>query len=172
MNRQLIPSIIALLLLVTTVWLVYAYMYSPVTTVILVRHAERLNDTDTSSISAAGWERAAALALAVRDAGVRHVFVTEKGRTLQTATPALERLGLTPRTIPAHQTGQLRDSIRALAGEVILVVAHANTVPAILQSLDVHDPVDIPRGVFDDLLILTVTPFRSAVAKLKYGRAS
>ena len=170
--KQLVPSAIALFLLVVIVGLVYTYMYSPVTTVVLVRHAERINDTDTSSISADGWERAGVLAIVVREAGVKHIFVTEKRRTGQTAEPAAERLNLIPSVIPADRTPQLIDSIRTFGGEAILVVGHANTLPAILRSLDVHEPVIIPRDVYDDLFVVTVTRFRSSIVCLKYGRPS
>ena len=170
--KKLIPWAAVLLLLVAFVGLASLYMFSPVTTVILVRHAERNNDTDTTSISMAGWERAAALAAAVSDADVQRIFVTEKIRTGQTAARAAERLNIVPSMIPADQRSQLIDSIRSHGGETVLVVGHANTIPAILALLDAHEPVTIPRDVYDDLFVVTVTPFRSSIVRLKYGRPS
>jgi|WetSurMetagenome_2_1015567.scaffolds.fasta_scaffold191926_2 broad specificity phosphatase PhoE len=170
--KHLMPWAGVLILMVAIVLLVYAYMFVPVTTVILVRHAERLNDTDTTSISAAGWERGADLAAAVREAGVTHIFVSEKSRTGQTAAATAERLNLIPSVIPAADTPRLIDSLRAYRGETVLVVAHGNTIGRILEALDIHEPVVIPRDVFDDLLVVTVAPFRSSVARLKYGRPS
>jgi broad specificity phosphatase PhoE len=170
--KQLMPWAAVLCLMVGLVLLVYAYTFIPVTTVILVRHAERLNDTDTTSLSVTGRERAAELAAVIREAGVAHIFVTEKSRTGQTAAPAAERLNLVPSVIPAGETPRLIDSLREFRGETMLVVAHGNTISGILAALDIHEPVVIPRDVFDDLLVITVAPFRSSVARLKYGRPS
>jgi broad specificity phosphatase PhoE len=170
--KKILPWSVVLLMLAAFAGLIFLYMFSPVTRVIVVRHAERSNDTDTTSISAAGWERAAALAAAVSDADVQRIFVTEKIRTGQTAARAAELLSIVPSVIPSDRTSQLIDSIRAHSGETILVVGHANTIPAILASLDAYNSVTIPRDVYDDLFVVTVTPFRSSLIRLKYGRRS
>jgi broad specificity phosphatase PhoE len=170
--KRMIPWFAVLLLLIAIVLLSYWYMFAPATTVILVRHAERLNDTDTTSLSAAGWDRAAALAPVVSDAGVTHIFITEKARTRLTASLAANRLNLEPSVIPAADTKRLVDSIRACDGQTMLVVGHSNTIPDILKALDVDTPVEIARTVYDDLFVVTVTPFRASVVRLKYGKPS
>jgi phosphohistidine phosphatase SixA len=170
--KRVLPWALVITLLAAILILLYTYMFVPVTTVILVRHAEKNNDTDTASISAEGWERAGRLSAALSSAGVTHIFVTEKVRTRLTAVPSAERLSIVPSSVPAEDTQQLVDSIRSCRGGTMLVVAHSNTIPAILLALDVHEPVVIARGVYDDLLVVTVAPFRSSVVHLKYGRPS
>lgn len=169
---QRIGYAIAAVALLALVVLSYAYLYTPVTTVYLVRHAERLNDSDTTSLSAAGAMRASGLAVLVREAGIRRIYVTEKHRTAQTAAPAADLLQLTPVEIAGHLVDDLVDSIKADNGKTILVVGHSDTLPAIIRGLGVHPQPAIGRDVFDDLFIVTVSPFRSSIAHLKYGARS
>jgi broad specificity phosphatase PhoE len=171
MNRVL-PWMLVLALVAGALVFAYLYMFTPVTTVILVRHAEKNNESDTSSITAGGMERAAALAAAVRDAGVTHIFVSDRIRTRLTAMPAAGRLNINPSVIPVDRPAQVVDSIRARPGETILVVGHNTTILAILTALGVHEPVSVARDVYDDLFVVTVAPFRSSLVHLKYGRPS
>lgn len=169
---QGIGYVIAAAAVLALVVMSYAYLYTPVTTVFLVRHAERLDDSDTTSLSAAGTIRASELAALVREAGIKRIYVTEKHRTLQTVAPAAELLQLTPVEIAGHLVDDLVDSIRVDKGKTILVVGHSDTLPAIIRRLGVHPQPAIGRDVFDDLFIVTVSPFRSSIAHLKYGARS
>ncbi len=170
--KQWIGYIIGLVAIIVLIGMMYSYFYTPPTTVILVRHAERLNDTDTTSLSPEGRERATELAHTVRDAGVASVFVTEKARTQQTAMPAATLLSLTPVVIPADSTGRLLDSLRTHQGQTVLVVGHGNTLGAILTGLGVHEPVTIARSVYDDMFVVVVSPSRASLVSLKYGKPS
>lgn len=170
--KKWIPYTVALTTLVAAVVLLAVYYYGPVTTVIIARHAERLNDTDTTSLSPEGWVRAEELARLVRDAGVVRLYVSDKVRTRQTAGPAAALLGLAPVILPEDDAPALIDSLLARAGETALVIAHANTIPAILSGLHIHHRVTIARGVYDDLFVVTLSPSRGSLLTLKYGRPS
>ena len=170
--KQWIPYAVALAALVVTVVLLGVYFYGPVTTVIIARHAERLNDSDTTSLSPEGRARAEDLARLVRDAGVVRLYVSDKVRTRQTAEPAAALLGLAPVIVPEGDARGLIDSLLSRSGETALVIAHANTIPAILTGLHIHHRVTIARGVFDDLFVVTLSPSRASLLTLKYGRPS
>lgn len=150
----------------------YMYFYLPVSTVVIVRHAERLNDTDTTSLSPEGFMRANILPHVVRDASIARVFVSEKLRSRLTAEPAIRFLSLPVSVIPADQVDALVDSIKSYPGENILVVGHSDTVPAIIRELGVAPAPSIGRNVFDDLFVVTVGAFRSSYIQLKYGTPS
>ncbi|MEK7249295.1 MAG: histidine phosphatase family protein, partial [Bacteroidota bacterium] len=94
MNKRL-PLLIILIFPILVCWMAWYCWYSPVTTIILVRHAERLNDTDTTSISEVGIQRAQALAHVVSAAGVSKIYVSEKVRTQQTAATTAIALSIT-----------------------------------------------------------------------------
>jgi broad specificity phosphatase PhoE len=128
-------------------------------TVVLVRHAEKAGPDGDVPLSAAGKKRAARLALVLRNAEIGHVFTSELTRTRQTAAPLAARLGLTPQALPTSDLDALVARLRALpAGEVALVVHHSNTVPVLVEKLGGPRVPPIAEGEFDRLLILTRAP--------------
>lgn len=169
---QRIGYVIGAIAVITLVLFAYAQLYTPITRVYLVRHAERLNDSDTTSLSDAGVARAMILAALVRESGIKKVFVTEKHRTGQTAAPTADFLHMEAVEIAGHLVDTLVDSIKANKGATILVVGHSDTVPAIMRRLGIHPAPAIGRDVFDDLFIVTIAPLRSSFAHLKYGARS
>lgn len=110
--------------------------------VILVRHAER----DTAPprdpvLTAAGTARAKALHQALAAAGVGSVITTQLQRTQLTAKPLADALKLTPIVVAASSPVSAHAEAVAAAvrarpkGEVVLVVGHSNTIPAIIGAL-------------------------------------
>ncbi|MFI5075863.1 MAG: histidine phosphatase family protein, partial [Vicinamibacteria bacterium] len=61
--------------------------------VIVVRHAEKADQTPDSALSPKGQVRAKALADLLRGAGVTHVITSEYLRTRETAAPLATALG-------------------------------------------------------------------------------
>ena len=148
------------------------FWFSPATTVIFVRHAERLNDSDTTSISGAGIERARRLAHVISSTGVKRIYVSEKYRTTQTVAPTAMSLGVSPMPIPANTIAAYVDSVKAHRGEVILIVGHSDNLPRIMGKLGIANPPVIGRSEFDDLFIVTVFRFRSTLTRVKFAQPS
>ncbi|MEO8166915.1 MAG: phosphoglycerate mutase family protein [bacterium] len=171
MNKRL-PLLIILLLPVAICFLAWYCWYSPVATVFLVRHAERLNDSDTTSISEKGIERANDLAHALSSAGIQRIYVSEKSRTTQTAHSAALQLGISPTVIPGKEISRYMDSVKAHRGDNILIVGHSDTVPLIMGKLGVSPLPTIGAKEFDDLFVVTVFRFRTTMIQLKYGKSS
>jgi phosphohistidine phosphatase SixA len=149
--------------------LVWYCLFTPVTTVILVRHAERLNSTDTTSLSIEGFARAVNLEHVVGSAGIRYIIVSDRQRTQQTAAPTAASVGVTPVQIPSTDIGRVVDSIDVHKGEVILVVGHSDTVPLIISDLGVSPPPTISSNEFDRLFIVTKFHWRTTLLLMKYG---
>ncbi|MEI6666523.1 MAG: histidine phosphatase family protein [Acidobacteriota bacterium] len=123
--------------------------------VFVVRHAERLNDSADSPLSAAGLARAARLADHLRDARITSIVVTQFVRTADTAQPLADRLGLPLTLVPAAQTAVLVARLRALGPKArVLVVGHSNTVPDILTALGSSEPVTIAPEDFANLFVV------------------
>ncbi len=167
MNKRL-PLLIILIFPILVCWMAWYCWYSPVTTIILVRHAERLNDTDTTSISEVGIQRAQALAHVVSAAGVSKIYVSEKVRTQQTAATTAIALSITPIQITANDIDRYVDSVKAHRGDVILIVGHSDTVPKIIGKLGISPPPTIPRTGFDHLFVVTLFRFRATMVHLKF----
>jgi len=152
------------------VLLSYWCLFTSTTTILLVRHAERLNPTDTTSLSAEGFERAVELEHAVGSAGIQYIIVSNKQRTAQTVAPTAASLGITPVVVPAAEIGQTVDSIKAHSGEVILLVGHADTLPRIIADLGISPPPGVGENEFDRLFVITKNRWRTSFVMLKYGK--
>ncbi len=142
--------------------------------VFLVRHAERADSgspgmrmQDDPPLSAAGLARASQLGRVLGDAGIRAIYVTEYRRTLETAKPLAERLRLTPRRIPSRDISALVDSLKREHGsDIVFIVGHSNTVPAIIKALGGLD-VTIDENDYGSLFV--VVPGTETTTRIRYG---
>jgi broad specificity phosphatase PhoE len=146
--------------------------------VIVVRHAERADGGAGTSmtgapadplLSAAGEARAAKLAAMLADSGITAIMVTEFRRTQDTAKPIAAKLGLTPEVVKAAETPDLLSRLKTKhVNDVVLVVGHSNTIPAIIKALTGRD-VNVADSEYDDLFF--VVPASGAVSRIKYAPA-
>lgn len=124
-------SALAVALLVA--WLVASWGS---TTVVLVRHAERLSDDRDPGLSEVGIAHAERLAEILEHAGITAIYVSEARRTRETAAPVAARTGVEPRVIEADRHKRLLRRLKwRHRSEVVLVVGHSNTVPVIASGL-------------------------------------
>jgi phosphohistidine phosphatase SixA len=133
--------------------------------VFVVRHAERLDSSSDSPLSAEGHQRARRLAQLLRDARITAVFVTQYVRTLDTARPLADALGVAPQQVPAAQTADLVARIRSLGPQArVLVVGHSDTLPTILSALGRPGDLVIASDEYDNLFIVHPPPAPPPVA--------
>ncbi|HWS86467.1 MAG TPA: phosphoglycerate mutase family protein [Pyrinomonadaceae bacterium] len=154
-----------------------------VTTVFLVRHAERAREpAQDPPLTDAGKARAEALARLLSGAGVKAVYTSQFARTKQTAEPLAKLLGVPasvvalslkpdkPREVSEQSIRELKSKVEAHAGEAVLVVGHTNSVPDLIRELGGDVVPTIEESKFDDLFVVTVyAPGRAKVVHLKYG---
>jgi phosphohistidine phosphatase SixA len=143
--------------------------------VILTRHAERADGVATMMtasgapadplLSAAGSARAQKLATMLADANITAIFTTEFHRTKDTAAPLAAKLKLTPEAVAAAQTALMIDKIKARANDIVFVVGHSNTVPAIIKALGGPD-VTIGDNEYDNLFIYV--PATKTLTRIRY----
>jgi broad specificity phosphatase PhoE len=170
MNRKIAYPIL-IVCCIAIIIIGYRCWFNPVTTIILVRHAEKGFGQDPP-LTDLGHKRAGALGHAVSSAGVNAIFVTEFLRTQQTADSAAALLGLIPETIPANSVDELVNRIKSdHQGEVVLVVGHSDTVPQIIQGLGISSPPAIPGTEFDNLFIVHRHKYGPhLLTHLRYGK--
>jgi len=126
-----------------------------ITTLFIVRHAEKAGEDRDPDLSEAGRRRAQTLEWILRDVPLAAVYSTEWKRTRQTVAPIARRKNL--EIVPYDPSAErLADTVlKRHAGRAILLCGHSNTVPALLRSLGVDFSQENLEG-FDDLFIVTV----------------
>ena len=171
--------VFSLLALIFGAVIVFAYFSSfarPVTTVIVVRHAEKNiepNNPDPD-LSPAGQARAQEIARIFGDAGVQAIYATQYKRTQQTVTPLASRLGVPIVSVDAKQSSELtRRILSNNRGQTVFVAGHNNTAPEIVNMLSGENYPQIPESEYDNMFIVTIYRFGKAkVLKVKYGALS
>lgn len=147
----------------------------PVTTIIVVRHAEKKiepNNPDPD-LSSDGQARAQEIVRMFGDAGIKAVYATQFKRTQDTVKPLADRLGLPVTQVNSKATAELLQQIlNQHAGQTVFVAGHNNSVPEIVAALGGPQYPIIPETEFDNLFIVTVyRTGKAQVVKLKYGKA-
>jgi phosphohistidine phosphatase SixA len=114
------------------------------TTVILVRHAEKVTDNPLDrnpSLSPEGRRRARDLAALLRGRRVDAILVTQYKRTRETAAPLATSRGITPEATRMggdsdEAAAEVVSLIRARhLGHTVVVIGHSTTVPKIIALL-------------------------------------
>jgi len=156
--------------------LVFGYFVTfrrPVTTIILVRHAEKIIDPNNPDVdlSAAGQARAQEIARMFGDAGINAIYATQYKRTQETVKPLADQTGVPVTIVNSKSTADLLAQIRAQhSGQTIFIAGHNNSVPEIIAALGGPQLPIIPETEYDNLFILTVQGDGSAkLLKLRYG---
>jgi broad specificity phosphatase PhoE len=147
----------------------------PLTTVIVIRHAEKIIDPNNADpdLSPAGQARAQELVRMFGDAGINAIYATQYKRTQQSVKPLADKLGLPVNQVNSKNTADLVAQIRSQnSGQVVFVAGHNNSVPEIITALGGPTFPIIPDTEYDNLYIVTVyRTGKARVVKLKYGSA-
>jgi 2,3-bisphosphoglycerate-dependent phosphoglycerate mutase len=151
---------------------VFGLLYSPatITTIIIVRHAEKAAaPADNPPLTEAGKTRAEALARITKSAGIKAIYATQFIRTQQTVQPLADKLGIEIKQVDARDPKGLANRlISDNAGDTVLVAGHSNTLPQIIEALGGSIP-PIQDDEHDNLYIVTVyEPGKAKVITLKY----
>lgn len=143
-----------------------------VTTVILVRHAEKSGPSGDVPLSEAGAARATELARVLGGVKLDAIYTTPYERTRKTAAPLGARLGLQPVEVAAEKT-YAADMVKLIkdkhAGGTVLVVGHSNTTRDVILALGGNVP-EILDSTYDDLFVVTLVDGKAVkVLPLRYG---
>lgn len=113
-----------------------------ITTIILVRHAEKDTTAAGSTqmqadppLSAQGKIRADKLVSVLKSYPIQSIFSTKYNRTQSTAMPIAAKLGVEIQTYDPSKQADLASLLKSWKGKTILVVGHSNTVPGLVNLL-------------------------------------
>ena len=175
-KTALVFSMLFAILAAVLVFAYYATFRRPVTTLILVRHAEKVIDPNNPDVdlNADGQDRAQELVRMFGDSGINAIYATQYKRTQETVKPLADRLGLPINQVNAKNTGDLLAQIRTQhSGQTIFVAGHNNTVPEIIAAAGGPQFPNIPESEYDNLFIITIyRTGKAKIVKMKYGKPS
>jgi len=123
--------------------------------VVLVRHADRLDSSPDSPLSRGGEARALRLASLLLDVGITAIYTSEFQRTIKTAEPLALTLKIAPMRWPAADREGLFRRLRSIHTEdVVLMVGHGESVPALMKAYGHQEIVAIDPEDYSDLFVL------------------
>jgi broad specificity phosphatase PhoE len=161
MRRLILPSLLSMLALCATT--------RAQSQIFIVRHAEKAeatSDTKDPELSERGRARADSLGNMLKDAGLTAIYATEFKRTQQTAQAVAKLAAINVTIIKAQETEALTQRLLDRRDSA-LVVAHSNTLPAIITGLGVRTPVTVAETDYDNLFIVIRDP-EPRVIRLHY----
>lgn len=150
--------------------------FSQTTTFIVLRHAEKADNTKDPNLSTEGLIRAEELRKTLSPISVEAIYATPFNRTKQTVTPLANEKRITITEYPVNKpyaelVNELIDDYR---GKTVVIVGHSNTIPEILKVLSNNTfNVSISDNQFDNLFVVTLTDGKQPeVAPMKYGKST
>ena len=145
-------SLIFLFVTVLTAFFSVAYAQRAV---FLVRHADRLDQSEDSPLSPAGEERAQRLAGLLKEAGITAIYTSQFQRTIKTAAPLARVLKISPVRLPVTDREGLFKRIQTEhREEIVLIVGHDRSVPALLKLLGHPEDITIAPHEYDNLFVV------------------
>lgn len=104
-------------------------------TIILVRHAEKVDASQDPELSAEGKQRAERLAKIIKKYKPGAVYSTDFKRTRDTVAPIAARRKLEIQKYDARKPAELIDAIMKSKTKRFLISGHSNTIPGLANLL-------------------------------------
>lgn len=144
----------------------------PITTLIMVRHAEKSDFPRSDPIlTSGGIARADELAYILKYVELDAIYSTPFLRTKQTVQPTAEDKGLNVRLYEPADENFLQNVLRSFPGGTVLIVGHSNTIPRFANELTgKSDFGDLDDTTYDNLFIASVPKAGKAVVlRIRFG---
>ncbi len=136
--------------------------------IVLVRHAEKVDDSRDAELSETGRARAGVLAGLLKDMKVDKIYSSDYNRTRDTAGPLAELLGLELELYDLGDLEALATKLRAAEGR-ILVVGHSNTTPRLVGLIGGEPGTDIAVDEHDRLYIVVTGSGAPVTSLLRFS---
>ena len=124
-------------------------------TLFLVRHAEKVDQSQESALTELGELRARAIAEILESEPVNHIYSTPFNRTMLTAKPAADFHQLTVTEYDGNTLQEFAEQLRQLEG-VALIVGHSNTTPILVNHLVGTDFLSLDESIYDRVYVVTI----------------
>ncbi|MEE2888220.1 MAG: nuclear transport factor 2 family protein [Planctomycetota bacterium] len=139
-----------------------------VTTVFVVRHAEKIKVGKDPLLTKLGQARAQRLAKHLASVAIDVCYTTQFKRTQKTAEPTCRARGIEITVLDARVDVAAR-ILTKNRGQTVLVTGHSNTVPGILRKLGVRQRIRMTESDYGDLFVVTIdSKGRARLLRLLY----
>lgn len=127
------------------------------TTVILIRHAEKENNSTDPALSPAGLDRSYKLQKALQGYNPDYFYSTNYKRTQQTITPWVNATNKTITIYNPDSLSALADELKLKKGKTIVVAGHSNTTPQLVNLLLGKEKyASLDDAVYNKIFIITI----------------
>ncbi len=143
-----------------------------ITTLFLVRHAEKVQDGSADpALTPEGVARADELAYVFEHVGLDAVYSTPYQRTKQTVLSTAKRKNLEVRLYSPGDPDFLRRVLEEHSGGSVLIVGHSNTIPSLANQLTGRSEFsDLDDGIYDNLFIASVpAEGKAVILRMRFG---
>ena len=143
---------------------------SQATLIYLVRHAEKVDDSQDPPLSELGMKRALLLSIMLRDAELTHIHSTDLKRTRDTAGTIALLSELNVQIYDPEHLEEFALLLGATPGRH-LVVGHSDTTPELVRLLG-GESSEISDHEYDRLYVLILDPNGEATSTLiRFGQS-
>lgn len=136
-------------------------------TIILFRHAEKMNTSRDPDLSPVGIERSNTLFHMLKDLEITAIYSTSYKRTMQTIQPLADSLELPVNPYDPRDLTGFAEMLKKTTG-VILVSGHSNTTPTLSSLILGYEVAKINEDEYDNLFIITSASTNPVLTKLRY----
>jgi 2,3-bisphosphoglycerate-dependent phosphoglycerate mutase len=150
----------------------FAEEKNQITTLILVRHAEKAAGVwEDPGLTPSGAARADELAYILKYVELDAIYSTSFERTKQTVFPTAKQKGLEVKLYKPNDKGFLKKILEAFPGGTVLIVGHSNTIPKLANELAGQAMFsDLDDAIYDNLFVACVPSGGNAtVIRMRFG---
>ncbi len=143
-----------------------------ITTIFLVRHAEKVADGSSDpALTPGGSARADELASILKHVKLDAIYSTPYLRTKQTVLPLAKEKGLRVILYKPREKDFLKKVLQAYSGGTVLIVGHSNTIPGMANELaGQSDFSDLDDATYDNLFIACVPiEGKTVILRMRFG---
>ncbi len=147
------------LLLLTVSASSVAQQNSDITTFVLVRHAEKVDDSADPDLSPEGYQRAERLAKMLQNISFDAVYSSDRIRTRETVRKIADQNSVDILLYEPHETEEeVERLLNSNPGKTVLVSGHSNTTPFFANELlgREHFEEKFDESDYGNLLIITI----------------
>lgn len=132
-----------------------------VTTIYIVRHAEKVTSDSTNQdpvLTPEGEARARALASYLNGKPVAAIYSTKYKRNSLTAKPLADERKLKLNTYEGHDFQELKNQVlQNYVGKTVVVIGHSNTILPLVEAFGAKKPfAEVPDSKYDHVFKVTV----------------
>lgn len=148
---------IAMVILLSTILVTDANAQDDITTLILVRHAEKVDDSRDPELSDIGKQRAEKLAQLLGSQSIDAIYSTDYIRTKGTCAPVAAQKNVEVKLYDPRNMDQLDSMASENKGRTVLVCGHSNSTPRLANHfLKAQKFADFDESDYGNILIVTI----------------